>query len=79
MPLAADKGEACIHNIDRNEHGRWECRRDIHRALPMIPGVNPTDWRPSELRRSFVSVLSDAGVPVEEISRMVDHSGTTVT
>jgi integrase len=26
-----------------------------------------------------VSVLSDAGMPVEEISRLVGHSGTTVT
>jgi hypothetical protein len=26
-----------------------------------------------------VSVLSDAGVPLEEISRLVGHSGTTVT
>jgi integrase len=34
---------------------------------------------PRELRHSFVSVLSDAGVPLEEISRLVGHSGTTVT
>jgi hypothetical protein len=26
-----------------------------------------------------VSVLPDAGMPVEEISRLVGHSGTTVT
>ena len=32
-----------------------------------------------ELRHSFVSVLSDAGVPVEQISQLVGHSGTTVT
>ena len=32
-----------------------------------------------ELRHSFVSVLSDAGVPVEQISQLVSHSGTTVT
>ena len=32
-----------------------------------------------ELRHSFVSVLSDAGVPLEEITRLVGHSGTTVT
>jgi integrase len=34
---------------------------------------------PRELRHSLVSVLSDAGVPVEEISRLVGHTGTTVT
>jgi hypothetical protein len=33
----------------------------------------------AELRHSFVSALSDAGVPLEEVSRLVGHSGTTVT
>lgn len=33
----------------------------------------------SELRHSFVSLLSDRGVPLEEISRLVGHSGTAVT
>jgi integrase len=32
-----------------------------------------------ELRHSFASVLSDADIPVEEISQLVGHSGTTVT
>jgi integrase len=36
-------------------------------------------WTPRELRHSFVSVLSDAGVPLEETSQLVGHSGTTVT
>ncbi len=31
------------------------------------------------MRHSFVSVLSDAGIPVEEIAQLVGHSGTTVT
>jgi hypothetical protein len=32
-----------------------------------------------ELRHSFVSVLTDAAVPLEEISQLVGRSGTTVT
>jgi integrase len=40
--------------------------------------VSILDVTPRELRHSFVSVLSDAGVPVEEISQLVGHSGTTV-
>jgi integrase len=32
-----------------------------------------------ELRHSFVSLMSDAGVPLEHISRLVGHSGTTTT
>jgi integrase len=34
---------------------------------------------PRELRHSFVSLLSDAGVPVEKIARLVGHTGTTTT
>ena len=44
-----------------------------------MPGIDPADWTPRELRHSFVSLLSDAGVPIEEIARLVGHSGTTVT
>jgi hypothetical protein len=54
-------------------------RRSFRRALALVPGIDPAEWTPRELRHSFVSVLSDAGVPVEEISRLVGHSGTTVT
>jgi integrase len=32
-----------------------------------------------ELRHSFVSLLSDADVPLENISRLVGHRVTTVT
>jgi integrase len=31
------------------------------------------------MRHSLVSLLSDAKVPIEEISRLVGHSGTSVT
>jgi site-specific recombinase XerD len=33
--------------------------------------------QPFSLRHSFVSLLSDAGVPIEQISRLVGHSATT--
>ena len=36
-------------------------RRDFRRALALVPGVDPDEWTPRELRHSFVSVLSDAG------------------
>jgi integrase len=54
-------------------------RRGFRRALALVPGLDPNEWTPRELRHSFVSLLSDAGVPVEEISRLVGHSGTSVT
>jgi integrase len=42
-------------------------------------GLDPTEWTPRELRHSFVSLLSDAGMPIEQISRLVGHSGTSTT
>ena len=54
-------------------------RRDLRRALRLVPGLDPKDWTPRELRHSFVSLLSDAGVPVEMISQLVGHRGTSVT
>ena len=53
-------------------------RRDLRRALAFVPGIDPGEWTPRELRHSFVSVLSDAGIPVEQIAQLVGHSGTTV-
>lgn len=42
-------------------------------------GLEPKDWTPRELRHSFVSLLSDAGLLVEMISQLVGHRGTSVT
>ena len=53
--------------------------RRAFRKVTGAAGLNPADWSPRELRHSFVSLLSDAGVPIEQISRLVGHSGTTTT
>jgi integrase len=53
--------------------------RRSFRKVTEAAGLNPAHWTPRELRHSFVSLLSDAGVPVEQISRLVGHSGTTTT
>ena len=42
-------------------------------------GLDPRDWTPRELRHSFVSLLSDSGVSIEQIADLGGHSGTTVT
>ena len=60
--------------MDRNN-----ARRDFRAALARVPGIDPDEWAPRELRHSFVSLLSDSGVSLEEISRLVGHSGTSVT
>ena len=54
-------------------------RRDFRAAILGAVGVDSEDWTPRELRHSFVSLLSDNGVPLEEISRLVGHSSTAVT
>jgi integrase len=53
--------------------------RRSFRKVVATAGLNPADWTPRELRHSFVSLLSDAGLPIEQISRLVGHSGTATT
>ncbi|AGM10143.1 tyrosine-type recombinase/integrase [Amycolatopsis keratiniphila] len=53
-------------------------RRDFRRVIKAA-GLAPAKWTPRELRHSFVSILSDGGMPIEEISRLVGHSSTAVT
>jgi integrase len=53
-------------------------RRAFRRVVAQA-GLDPADWTPRELRHSFVSLLSDHGVPLEKIADLVGHSGTTVT
>ncbi|WP_230208009.1 tyrosine recombinase XerC [Microlunatus sp. Gsoil 973] len=66
-------------------------RRDFRRALrlvndergrvqeaanePVVPVLDPDEWTPREMRHSFVSLLSEHGIPIEEIARLVGHKG----
>lgn len=50
-------------------------RRTFRRALKKVPSVKPEEWTPQEMRHSFVSALSEHGVPLEEIARLVGHKG----
>ena len=50
------------------------------RRIAAAAGLDAADWTPRELRHSFVSLLSDEGVPIEQIARLVGHTGgSTVT
>ena len=55
-------------------HVRREFRKVVEAA-----GLDPWAWTPRELRHSFVLLMSDAGVPVGQIARLVGHSGTATT
>ena len=53
-------------------------RRTFRRVIKAA-GLNPDDWTPRELRHSFVSIMSDHGVSLEDIADLVGHAGTIVT
>ncbi|WP_245992334.1 tyrosine-type recombinase/integrase [Prauserella muralis] len=53
-------------------------RRAFRKVLDKA-GLVAKDWTPRELRHSFVSLLSDSGMPIEQISRLMGHNGTAVT
>ncbi len=52
-------------------------RRSL-KAITVRAGLGP-DWTPRELRHSFVSIMSDHGVPLETIADLVGHASTAVT
>ncbi|WP_246266899.1 site-specific integrase [Nonomuraea typhae] len=53
-------------------------RRDFRKVLDKA-GLKGSEWTPREMRHSFVSLLSDSGMPIEDISRLVGHRNTVVT
>ena len=54
---------------------------DVRRSLRAIcrKADLAEEWTPRELRHTFVSLLSDNGMAIEEISRLVGHSSSNVT
>jgi integrase len=52
--------------------------RRAFRKITKEAGIG-TAWSPRELRHSFVSIMSDQGVPIETIADLVGHAGTSVT
>ena len=61
--------------------GTWLDAADVRRSLRTIcrkAGLGE-NWTPRELRHTFVSLLSDNGMAIEEISRLMGHSSFNVT
>ena len=52
--------------------------RRSFRSVCKAAGIGP-DWTPRELRHTFVSLMSDSDVAVEEIARLVGHASSKVT
>lgn len=53
--------------------------RRAFRKVVEAAGLVPAEWTPREMRHSFVSLLSASGMALEDIARLVGHSGTAVT
>lgn len=53
--------------------------RRSFRALCKEAGLDSRAWTPREMRHSFVSLMSEAGVPLEAIARVIGHSSTKVS
>jgi site-specific recombinase XerD len=53
--------------------------RRAFRKMIKEAGLIPEEWTPREMRHSFVSLLSASGVALEDIARLIGHSGTAVT
>ncbi|MFI6073227.1 tyrosine recombinase XerC [Actinoplanes sp. NPDC051343] len=53
--------------------------RRTFRRIVKAAGLSQTNWTPRELRHSFVSLLSDDGVSINDIADLCGHSGTSVT
>ena len=67
---------------DRTRRNTVRAAANVRRGFRRIAsaaGLDAAQWTPRELRHSFVSLLSDADVPIEHISRLVGHSSTTTT
>lgn len=54
-------------------------RRGFRAAIKPAKVLSAKEWTPREMRHSFVSLLSDRGVTIEEISRLVGHKNTNTT
>jgi len=55
--------------------------RNVRRTFGQVittAGIEES-WSPRELRHTFVSIMSESGVPVEEIARLAGHSNTRTT
>jgi integrase len=75
-------GAECDCLVFLTRAGRPRDRHNVLRRFRTVithAGLNANDWAPRELRHSFVSLLSDDGVPLENIARLVGHRTTTVT
>ncbi|WP_030812415.1 site-specific integrase [Streptomyces sp. NRRL S-337] len=77
LPAAED---GFVFGTDSGEQRTAEDVRRNFRALLREAGFpDPRQWTPRELRHSFVSILSDHGIPLDRIAQLVGHSSSRTT
>jgi integrase len=82
-------GERLAAGEDYSDHGLVFCTRygtplsaaNVRRSFRAVTKAAEIGerWCPRELRHSFVSIMSDHGVPIESIADLVGHKNSTVT
>jgi len=77
-PNGATITGAVLGTSNGTELDSHNVRRSFRRIVT-VAGLDASQWTPREMRHSFVSLLSDSGMPLEHISGLVGHSGTAVT
>jgi integrase len=67
---------SCVHDEIRKPIDPSNLRREFAK-LTRKAGIG--HWHPHELRHSAASLLSTAGVPIEQISDVLGHEGPRTT
>jgi integrase len=75
--MATEPGELVFCTAAGQPLDAANLRRSF-RTVCKMAGIGP-DWTPRELRHTFVSLISDGDVAVEEITRLVGHASSKVT
>jgi integrase len=80
--ISAGAGWAGLDLVFTTSRGTPLDAANVRRAFRRVvaaAGLDADQWTPRELRHSFVSLLSTAGLPIEDISHLVGHANTRVT
>jgi integrase len=76
---AENSGSGLVFCTAAGEELDKDTVRRAFRKVLAGTSLDAAQWTPRELRHSFVSLLDDANVPIEKISRLVGHADTTTT
>lgn len=79
LPPAQRKATALVFVSDLGARLDKDTVLRAFRGLVATAGLDPKRWTPREMRHTFVSVLSDDGMPIEQISQLAGHSETATT